>query len=195
MPTMSRKESAIAAIHGIEDKIYVVRGRRVMLDKDLADIYQVETRVLKQAVRRNRHRFPDDFMFELSDKEVSTLDSSRSQTVILKKDGTRRGSNVKYPPFAFTEHGAVMLASVLNSSTAVEASIVVVRAFVQMRGILALHKELAKQIDKLSKVAAQHENDFGVVFQLLGDIMGDPKRSKRKIGFIETKKKIKTGGK
>jgi hypothetical protein len=187
MPTMSRKENE--SIDGIEDKIYVIRGQRVMLDKDLADIYQVETRVLKQAVRRNRHRFPDDFMFELSDKEVSSLDPSRSQTVILKKGGSRRGSNIKYAPFAFTEHGAVMLASVLNSPTAVEASIVVVRAFVKMRSILALHKDLAKRIDKLSKVAVQHENDFEVVFQLLGEIMGDPKHLKRKIGFIETKNK------
>ena len=88
-----------------------------------------------------------------------------------------------------------MLASVLNSPTAVEASIVVVRAFVKMRGILALHKDLAKRIDKLSKVAVQHENDFEVVFQLLGEIMGDPKHLKRKIGFIETRKKTKPGGK
>ena len=190
---MSRKENQ--SIDAIENKIYVIRGQRVMLDKDLADIYQVETRVLKQAVRRNRHRFPGDFMFELSDKEVSSLDSSRSQTVILKKDGTRRGSNIKYPPFVFTEHGAVMLASVLNSPTAVEASIVVVRAFTKMRSILALHKDLAKRIEQLSKVAVQHENDFEVVFQLLGEIMGDPKYLKRKIGFIKTKKKTKTGGK
>ena len=193
MPTMSRKENE--SIDRIEDKIYVIRGQRVMLDKDLADIYQVETRVLKQAVRRNRHRFPDDFMFELSDNEVSSLNPSRSQTVILKTDGSRRGSNIKYAPFAFTEHGAVMLASVLNSPTAVEASIVVVRAFTKMRSILALHKDLAKRIDRLSKVAVQHENDFEVVFQLLGEIMGDPKHLKRKIGFIETKKKTKPGGK
>ena len=88
-----------------------------------------------------------------------------------------------------------MLASVLNSPTAVEASIRVVRAFVKMRSILALHKDLAKRIDQLAKVAVQHDNDFGVVFELLGEIMGDPKKLKRKIGFVETKKKSKSGGK
>ncbi|CAN5305981.1 ORF6N domain-containing protein [soil metagenome] len=191
MPMKTEQNSTMTVIDRIEEKIYVVRGQRVMLDSDLADIYHVETRVLKQAVRRNRHRFPEDFMFELSDEEITTLDSSRSQSVTLNKGESRRGSNIKYAPFAFTEHGAVMLASILNSPTAVEASIVVVRAFVKMRSILALHKDLAKRIDQLSKVAVKHENEFDVVFELLGDIMRDPKYLKRKIGFIEAKKKKK----
>lgn len=191
MPKKSEQNSALAVIGGIEEKIYVIRGQRVMLDSDLAEIYQVETRVLKQAVRRNRHRFPDDFMFELSDEEIRIIDSSRSQTVILNKSETRRGRNIKYAPFAFTEHGAVMLASILNGTTAVEASIVVVRAFVKMRSILALHKDLAKRIDQLAKVAVKHENEFKVVFQLLGEIMHDPKYLKRKIGFVEPKKRKK----
>ena len=190
MPTVSKQKLAIAAIEKIEDKIYVVRGQRVMLDSDLAAVYEVETRVLKQAVRRNRNRFPVDFMFELSDKEVADLASSRSQTVILKRE-SGRGKNIKFPPFAFTEHGAVMLASVLKSPTAVEASIAVVRAFTRMRSILALHKDLAKRIDQLAKVAVKHENDFNVVFHLLSEIMGDSKYLKRKIGFVEPKRKKK----
>ncbi len=189
MPTKIEQNSAIAVIERIEGRIYNIRGQRVMLDSDLADIYKVETRVLKQAVRRNIHRFPEDFMIELSEAEIAALDSSRSQSVTLKKGESRRGRNIKYAPFAFTEHGAVMLASILNSLTAVEASILVVRAFVKMRSILSLHKDLAKRVDQLTKVAIDHENEFEVVFQLLGEIMHDPKHLKRKIGFLEAKKK------
>ncbi len=188
MATKPKQKAALAVLDQVEEKIYVIRGHHVMLDSDLAEVYQVETRVLKQAVRRNRHRFPKDFMFELSDEETSKLYSSRSQSVTLNKAGSKRGSNIKYAPFAFTEHGAVMLASVLNSATAVEVSIVVVRAFVKMRSILALHKDLADRIDQLSKIAVKHENEFDVVFELLGDIMRDPKYLKRKIGFVEANK-------
>lgn len=189
MPTKIEQNSAIAVIEKIEGKIYVIRGQRVMLDSDLAEVYQVETRVLKQAVRRNIHRFPEDFMIELSEAEIVALDSSRSQSVTLNDGKSRRGRNIKYAPFAFTEHGAVMLASILNSPTAVEASIIVVRAFVKMRSVLALHKDLAKRVDKLTKVAIDHDNEFGVVWELLGEIMGDSKNLKRKIGFLEVKKK------
>ncbi len=188
---MNKPNTNLAIFEEIESKIYVLRGQRVMLDSDLANIYQVETRVLKQAVRRNRQRFPDDFMFELSDDELSKLDSSRSQTVILNKSKTRRGGNIKYAPFAFTEHGAVMLASVLNSQTAVEASIVVVRAFVKMRAMLALHQDLADRVEELEKVTDYHGQKFGAVSALLSEIMRDPKYLKRKIGFVEVKKKKK----
>ena len=191
MPKKAAKDSSITVVDQLEDKIYVIRGKRVMLDRDLAEVYQVETRALKQAVKRNRNRFPNDFLLELSLDETRRLESLRSQTVTLDKSG--RGTYSKYGAFAFTEHGAVMLASVLNSSTAVDASIVVVRAFVKMRSILSLHKDLAKRIDQLARVAAKHENEFDVVFQLLGEIMGDSKYLKRKIGFIETKKEA--GGK
>jgi len=159
----------------------LIRGQKVMLDSDLAEVYQVETRVLNQAVKRNLHRFPEDFMFQLTEDETESL---RSQFVTSNKG---RGGR-RYLPYAFTEHGAVMLASVLNSLTAIEASIKVVRAFVKMRSILALHQDLADRIEELEKVTDSHEQEFGVVFQLLGDIMRDPKFLKRKIGFIEEKK-------
>ena len=153
-----------------------------MLDSDLAGIYEVETKVLNQAVKRNLARFPDDFLFQLDDQEMDSL--RRPIGTSKKARGGRR-----YLPYVFTEHGAVMLASVLNSPRAVEASIVVVRAFVKMRSILALHKDLAKRIEQLGKVAVKHENDFNVVFHLLSEIMGDSKHLKRKIGFIEPRKK------
>jgi hypothetical protein len=137
---------------------------------------------LNEQLRRNVDRFPGDFVFQLTDKEFESL---RSQNATSNK---ARGGR-RYLPYAFTEHGAVMLASVLNSPTAIEASIVVVRAFVKMRSILSLHTDLARRIDRLAKVAVKHENDFDVVFQLLGEIMHDPKYLKRKIGFVEAKKK------
>lgn len=182
------KSAQLATVEHVESNIFVIRGQRVMLDRDLAEIYQVETRVLKQAVRRNRHRFPEDFLFELNDSEIANLESSRSQTVTLNKTGSKRGSNIKYAPFAFTEHGAVMLASVLNSTTAVEASIVVVRAFVKMRAMLELYQDLADRVEELEKTTDYHSEKFGVVSGLLGQIMGDPKYLKRKIGFVEVKK-------
>lgn len=186
----NQKENLIV-LEEIENKIYNIRGERVMLDSDLAEIYGVETRVLKQAVRRNLHRFPNDFMFELTLEELRKLESLRSQIVILdaKDDGkSKRGKYGKYKPFVFTEHGAVMLASVLNSQIAIEASIKVVRAFVKIRSILALHQDLADRIEELGKVTDFHEHEFEVVFQLLGDIMRDPKYLKGKIGFIQDKK-------
>lgn len=188
MPTKSEQKAALAVIEEVEDKIYVFRGQRVMLDSDLAEVYQVETRVLKQAVRRNRHRFPDDFLFELTADETALLERSRSQTVTLNRPLSKRGSNIKYAPFAFTEHGAVMLASVLKSQTAVEASIVVVRAFVKMRAMLALHQDLADRVEELEKVTDYHGQKFGVVSDLLSQILRDPKFLKRKIGFVEAKK-------
>jgi len=190
MAPTSMKNNQIKVVDEIENKIFLVHGQRVMLDRDLAEVYGLETRVLKQAVRRNRQRFPKDFMFELSLEETRKLESLRSQSVTLDAK-SKRGKYSKHKAFAFTEHGAVMLASILNSPTAVEASIVVVRAFVKMRSMLSLHKDLAKRIDQLAKVAVRHENDFDVVFQLLGEIMGDPKHLKRKIGFIDAKKKKK----
>ena len=181
MPANKLPDSAVEGGE-LEEKIYVIRGKRVMLDGDLASIYQVETKVLNQAVKRNLARFPADFVFQLSEKDLEPL----RRQIGTSKPG--RGGR-RYLPFAFTEHGAVMLASVLNSPRAVEASIVVVRAFVKMRSLLALHKDLAKRIEQLSKVAVKHENDFDVVFQLLSEIMGDSKYLKRKIGFIEPKKR------
>ena len=175
------EKAALAVIEDIENKIYVIRGERVMLDSDLAKVYGVETGMLNRAVRRNANRFPADFIFQLSDEE---FDSLRRQIGISKTRGGRR-----YAPLVFTEHGAVMLASVLNSPAAVEASIVVVRAFIRMRTLLALHKELAERVAELEKVTDYHEQKFGVVSDLLSQIMRDPKYLKRKIGFIEPRKK------
>jgi hypothetical protein len=188
MPTESEQKAAIAVIDEVENKIFIVRGQRVMLDSDLAEVYQVETRRLKEQVRRNHHRFPDDFMFELTADEFKRIQSLRSQNATLNDSASKRGRHSKYLPFVFTEHGAVMLASVLNSPTAVEASIVVVRAFVKMRAMLALHQDLADRVEELEKVTDYHGQKFGVVSDLLSQILRDPKYLKRNIGFVEAKK-------
>lgn len=181
MANKEKQETSLIVIEGIDEKIYLIRGQKVMLDSDLAEVYQVETKVLNQAVKRNLHRFPEDFMFQLAEDETESL---RSQFVTSNKG---RGGR-RYSPYAFTEHGAVMLASVLNSPTAIEASIKVVRAFVKMRSILALHQDLAERIEELEKVTDKHDQNFAVVSQLLGEIFRDPKFLKRKIGFVEEKK-------
>lgn len=186
MSAKKEPNSALAVIERIEEKIYVIRGQRVMLDSDLAKVYQVETRTLNQAVKRNLTRFPSDFVFQLTEVETATLRNS-SQFVMSSK----RHRGATYRPYAFTEHGAVMLASVLKSSTAVEASIVVVRAFVRMRAMLDLYQDLADRVQELEKITDYHGQKFGVVSGLLGQIMRDPKYLKRKIGFLESKKKKK----
>ncbi len=188
MASEENQEANLIVFDEIENKIYNIRGERVMLDSDLAEIYGVETRVLKQAVRRNLHRFPTDFMFELTLEELRRLESLRSQFVTLDAEKSKRGKYSKYAPFVFTEHGAVMLASVLNSPTAIEASIKVVRVFVKMRSILMLHQDLADRVEELEKASDDHEQTFEVVSQLFGEIFRDPKFLKRKIGFLEEKK-------
>ena len=146
-----------------------------MLDNDLAELYGVETRVLNQAVKRNASRFPMDFMFQLSAGEAETVRRSRSQSVILK-----RGENIKYLPYAFTEHGALMLANVLNSERAAQTSVQVVRAFVRLRQMLASNAELAR---KLAALENKYDAQFKVVFDAIRQLMSPPAKSKREIGF------------
>lgn len=144
----------------IQNKIYEIRGQRVMLDFDLARIYQVETRALKQAVRRNIERFEgEDFMFELSEAEYAELKSRlRSQIVMLETDG--RGKYPKYPPFAFTEIGVAMLSSVLRSNTAIHANRAIMRAFVAMRNYIATTTTVTAEIEAIrAKLALLERND------------------------------------
>ena len=171
----------------IEQKIYLIRGQRVMLDSDLAEVYQVQTKVLNQAVKRNLHRFPDDFMFQLTEDEFAQL---RNWSQFVTSSDKHRGAS--YRPFAFTEHGAVMLASVLNSPTAIEASINVVRAFVRLRTILTEHKELATKIEEIEKTISAHGGKINQAFVHLKEIfhrLPKPERTDfkpmKKIGFID----------
>ncbi|MGC2235377.1 MAG: ORF6N domain-containing protein [Pyrinomonadaceae bacterium] len=182
---MSNKESQakdLLIVESIADKINFIRGQRVMLDSDLAEVYSVTTKRLNEQVKRNIERFPEDFMFQLTEQEFESL---RSQFATSNK---QRGGR-RYFPYVFTEHGAVMLASVLKSQIAIEASIQVVRAFVQMRTILMLHEDLAERIEELEQAVDKHDEKFKVVSHLLGQILGDKKRKTRQIGFIDKEKK------
>ena len=135
-----------ARVDTIDSLIRTIRGEKVILDRDLAGLYGVETRVLNQAVKRNASRFPPDFMFQLTSAESQAVLRSRSQSVILK-----RGMNIKYLPYAFTENGAIIAANVLNSPEAVRMSVFVVRAFVKMRELLGGTDELARQLADLER--------------------------------------------
>jgi hypothetical protein len=164
----------------IERRIYVIRGQKVMLDRDLAELYQVETRALVQAVKRNTERFPEDFMFQLTAEEA---DAMRSQLVIASK------TNIRYRPYAFTEHGVAMLSAVLKSERAVHMSIFIVRAFVQLRELLATNKDLARKIEQLEstqKQQARTQQQHGTILvSLVQDVQKLKKPPQtRAIGFI-----------
>lgn len=163
----------------IESSIIAVRDQRVILASDLATIYGVETRVLNQAVKRNIERFPEDFMFRLTRREAEAIAASRSQLVILK-----RGHNIKYLPYAFTEHGAIMAANVLNSPRAVQMSVFVVRAFVRLRQMVVTHKEIMVKLGELEQSVAMHDAHIRSLFEAVRQLMTPPEPKKRKIGFL-----------
>lgn len=167
----------------IETSILVLRGQRVILAADLAKIYGVETRALNQAVKRNRERFPDDFTFRLTREEAEAITHSRSQSVILK-----RGENIKYLPYVFTEHGAIMAANVLNSPHAVRMSIYVVRAFIRLRYTVAFQKEIMVKLDELERKVTAHDSNIKTLFATVRQLMAPPEPKKRKIGFLVEEK-------
>ncbi len=156
----------------IQNKIIILRGQKVMLDRDLAELYSVETKIFNQAVRRNIERFPEDFMFQLTEREYASL---RSQIVTLK-----RGQHSKYLPYAFTEHGILMLSSVLNSPRAVQVNIQIMRMFVKLREMLASHANLKKKIEVMEK---KYDGQFQIVFTAIKRLIDEPKKKKHPIGF------------
>lgn len=173
---MSKKTEVEASAIEIERHILLVRGEKVMLDSDLASLYEVETKVLIQAVKRNIDRFPNDFMFQLSKEEFSAL---RSQIVTLKRG---RGAHRKYAPYVFSEQGVAMLSSVLRSKRAVRVNIEIMRAFVRLRRMLDTNKELS---DKLTQLENKYDKQFKVVFDAIGKLMEPTTKSKKRtIGFV-----------
>jgi hypothetical protein len=164
-------------VQRIEEMIFLIRGQRVMLDLDLAKVYGVATKRLKEQFRRNVERFPNDFAFQLTNQELANL---RSQFATSSLHGGHR-----YLPVAFTEHGALMLASVLNSPVAVEASVRVVRAFVLMREQLAAHKELAQKLSELESRVSGHDESIQNLFEAIRQLVEPPPPENRKqIGFM-----------
>ena len=160
----------------LEQKIYQVRGQKVMLDSDLAKLYGVETKVLNQAVSRNKERFPDDFMFTLSLEEAKAL---RSQIVTLPT-----GSHFRYTPRLFTEHGILMLSSVLKSPRAIQVNIEIMRAFVRMRAVTAIHGELSNRLTELEKTVKTQGRSIDFILDLV-----DRELKKKRIGFKPGKEK------
>ena len=175
------KSKAPVPVEGITRAILVLRGHRVILDRHLAELYGVETRVLNQAAKRNEERFPEDFRFQLTAQEAAAL---RSQFVTLKPG---RGQHPKFHPYAFTEHGAIMAANVLNSPKAVEMGIYVVRAFVKLRELLASNHELARRLDQLEariqKKLTGHDEAIAAILSAIRELMAAPPPKRRGIGF------------
>jgi hypothetical protein len=167
----------------IERKILVLRGKKVMLDRDLAALYDVETGQLKRAVRRNIERFPEDFMFELSEEEYEIL---RCQFGTL-----RWGEHAKYLPFAFTESGVATLSSVLNSKRAIEVNIQIMRAFIKLREMIVQNKDLRLAIEKLERRVDDNDKAIQIAFNTLNQLIEPPvpKKPKIKIGFVAPEKK------
>lgn len=176
--TQHPSEKLPIPIEVIERRIMLLRGRKVMLDTDLAELYQVPTKALNQAVKRNLDRFPEDFMMKLSREEALLL---RSQIVTLAGG---RGKYPKYAPYAFTEQGVAMLSSVLKSKRAIHVNIVIMRAFVKLREIMATHKDLAHKIDALERKYQEHDKELQIVFKAIKKLLEPPPvPPRRQIGF------------
>jgi len=158
------------------NKIYMIRGQKVMLDNDLANLYDIETKRLKEAVRRNIVRFPEDFMFELTSAEFESL-RSQIATSKIGRGGTR------YLPMAFTEQGVAMLSSILNSETAIRVNIQIIRIFTRMREMIMTHKDILLQLEKIEKKMTGHDGDIALIFQYLKQLLNPPQPTRRKIGF------------
>jgi hypothetical protein len=186
----------IIPVERIARNIFYLRGQRVMLDFDLAALYGVAAKVLNQAVKRNRERFPDDFMFQLTAAETS---SSRSQFVTLNKQlagteditenwsqivtSSRKHRGARYRPYAFTEQGVAMLSSVLNSERAVKVNIAIMRAFVKLREMLETNRELARKFAELEKRVGKHDAKIDAILEAIRQLMAPPEGPRREIGF------------
>lgn len=181
MPLLQRNHALatkreIVVVEEIVNRIHTVRGQKVMLDKDLAELYGVEVKRLNEQVRRNSDRFPSEFMFQLTKREFEVL---KSQIATSKGRGGRR-----YLPYVFTEHGAIMLATVLNTPAAVAMSIQVVKAFVLMRRMIGAVSNLSRKLDALERKMVEHDRKFAVVFEAIRELMEPPPAEpKERIGF------------
>ena len=201
---MSPAQTMLVPSERIAHSILLLRGQKVLLDADLAELYGVETRVLVQAVKRNLERFPDDFMFQLTWDEAKPL---RSQSVILNATddenatvaapdsrsqdvSLKRGANVKYRPYVFTEQGVAMLSSVLRSPQAIAVNIEIMRAFVRLREVLAGNKELAAKLGELERKLKGHDQAIAGILDAIRQLMAPPPEpKKRPIGFVTPEEK------
>jgi hypothetical protein len=170
-------------LDSIAQRIFGVRGQRVMLDADLAVLYGVETKNLIKATKRNLERFPEDFMFQLSKEEWGNLRFQIGTSSLRSQNGTSSWGGRRYAPYVFTEHGALMLSSVLNSRRATEISILVIRAFVWLRQAVPAYKELAAKVTELENAVGKHDDAIKAIVQALQQMIVPPDDKQRKIGF------------
>ena len=189
----ANNQNALIPAERIAQAIFVIRGQKVIIDADMAELYEVTTKRFNEQVRRNLERFPQDFMLQLSQEEWDAL---RSQFATLK---TGRGQHRKYLPYAFTEHGAIMAATILNSPRATEVSVYVVRAFVRLREVLASNKELALKLSELeSRIGRKldsHDQAIAGILNAIRELMRPPEPAKkRSIGFVNHEEKPKKDG-
>jgi hypothetical protein len=173
--TMGRRNDALSITDElVASKIYFIRGQKVMLDDDLAVLYQVETRRLNEQVKRNIERFPADFMFQLTENEFENL---KSQFATSSWGGRRK------LPFAFTEQGVSMLSGVLNSKTAISVHIQIIRVFAKMKQLLLTHKDILLQLEKIEKKLSTHDDDIQLIFKYLKQLLSPPQTQRARIGF------------
>ncbi len=180
------KHDAVLPLERVERTIFVLRGRKVILDADLAKLYGVTTKRLNEQVKRNHDRFPEDFMFQLSTEE--------KHEVVANCDHLSKLKFSPVLPYAFTEHGAIMAASVLNTPWAIETSVFVVRAFVRLREMVVTHRELARKFAELEQRFQDHDQKIEAIFEAIRQLMVPPKKERKKIGF-EVKEKRASYGK
>jgi len=185
--TTREKTASVIPVDRLEKSILSLRGQRVILDADLAALYGVTTKRLNEQVRRNRDRFPEDFMFRLAPEEKAE--------VVANCDHLSRIKFSAVLPNAFTEHGAIMAASVLNTPRAIQASVYVVRAFVRLREILAGHKELAAKLHQLESHLKDHDEQIQMIFDAIRQLMTPPDPPRKRIGFEVNEPKARYGGK
>ena len=177
MATAEKKLASVITEQFIVNKIYFIRGQKVMLDEDLADLYQVETKRLNEQVKRNSERFPEDFMFQLTTEEYEYL---KSQIATSNWGGRRK------LPFAFSEQGVAMLSSVLNSSIAINVNIRIIRVFTKMREIMFTNKDVLLKLEQLEKEVTKNKHDVTLIFQALKQLLKKPVEKRRMIGFKST---------
>ena len=178
---MSKKKAEIAIPDEIViSKIFIVRERKVMIDADLAELYAVPTKRLNEQVKRNIKRFPEDFMFQLNQEEKQGLIESHMHLNRLKYSPNL--------PFAFTEHGAVMLASVLNSERAIEVNVQIVRIFIKLREMVLTNKDILLKLEQIERKVGQHDEDIKLIFDYLKELLNPPTKPMRTIGFEQKNK-------
>jgi hypothetical protein len=180
-------KAEVTPIDWIQKRILIIRNQKVMIDADIAELYSVPTKRLNEQVKRNQERFPIDFMFRLTKKEKNE--------VVAKCDHLSKLKFSSALPYAFTEHGAVMLASVLSSPKAIEASLIVVRAFIRLREIVSANKELAVKLKELQLKVESHDEQINAIFEAINQLIAPPEKPKRRIGFGVEEPKYKYSAK